>query len=769
MTPAARQRAELTDRLAGLLARLLPGLGESAARQAVEESAKNIPGCTALLEHLEHHPDALRSGSSQVPLSLVRLAHALAAAGVGGVVLPGCAGCGKVTADLRSWPGTGLACQSCCQDSRRQPCGNCGTTDRVAARGPRGPVCRRCYRNDPARHEECAGCGRTRRVAYRDAEGRPWCTLCYPRPRRRCSKCGETRVTTAFTPSGPVCDRCYTRPPRQCGRCGRVSPIALRARDGTPDLCASCHQGPVGECSQCGRHGLVQGRRDSKPICHRCYTQPPDRCAFCGQLAPITARWEAGAVCRSCYPRIRANPVPCPGCGQPRVLTSLDHTGRAICRACAGRPETYLCRRCGESADGFTRGMCTRCALGERVTEMLSGQAGASLAPIREALCSAANPKSVLTWLSRSNSARMLAEVARHDEPLTHEVIDAFPRSHARSQLRQALVHAGVLPARQELIEDVEAWLGDQLAGAPHQHAQLVRPFARWMVLRRARSRARSRTFTEASASWARQQIRTALDFLAWLDRHGLDLAHAGQADIDAWLTSGSSQRYSVRYFLDWARRHQLAGPVQVPLRMRKNPDQVLPEDQRWQQLQRCLHDPALPHQVRTAGALLLLYGQPISRTVQMEAAQLSHANGSTYLAFGQHPVLLPPALARLIQEQHATATPTAVLGGRGAPTSWLFPGQVPGRHMSVNGLVRQLNDHGIQARTARSAALINLAADLPAAVLADLLGMHINTAVRWAHRAKRDWASYLAARSAGRGSQQEQKCQVTTSGSMML
>lgn len=332
-------------------------------------------------------------------------------------------------------------------------------------------------------------------------------------------------------------------------------------------------------------------------------------------------------------PRLRA--VPC--ADQPRPLRA------AVCQACAGHAETYLCRRCGEPAEDFARGTCTRCALGERVIEVLGEKASGNLAPIRDALCGAGNPKSVLTWLYRSNSARMLADLARHDGSLTHELIDAFPRGQARSQLRQALVHAGVLPARQELIEDVEAWLGNQLVGVPPQ-----------------------------------------------------------------------------------------------------------PEDQRWQKLQRFLHDPVLPHQVRVAGALLLLYGHPISRTVQMEAAQLSHANGNTYLAFGQHPVLLPPVLAQLIEELHATATPTAVLGGRGSPNSWLFPGQAPSRHMSVNGLVRQLNHHGIQARLSRSAALINLAADLPAAVLADLIGMQINTAVRWAHRAKRDWVSYLAARSAG-------------------
>jgi hypothetical protein len=38
-------------------------------------------------------------------------------------------------------------------------------------------------------------------------------------------------------------------------------------------------------------------------------------------------------------------------------------------------------------------------------------------------------------------------------------------------------------------------------------------------------------------------------------------------------------------------------------------------------------------------------------------------------------------------------------------------------------------------------------AADLPAAVLADLLGMHINTAVRWVKHVGRDWADYIAAR----------------------
>ena len=747
MTSAARQRAELTSQITALLAGMPPGVDEVTAFRAMGQAARNIPGYTALLGHLRDHPDALISGSAQVPSSLIRLAHALAAAGVPGVVLPGCAGCGKVTADLRSWPGAGLACQSCYQDARRQPCANCGTTSRVAARDPAGPVCGRCYQRDPARHEECTQCHQPRRVAYRDADGRPWCAPCYPRPRKHCTSCGQEGRITAITADGPVCERCYRRPPRRCGRCGQIRQIQVRAREGGPDLCSACYRGPVDQCSQCGQLRPRKGHRDGEPICDSCYKPPPDRCEFCGQLAPITARWESGPVCISCYPKVRAAPVPCPSCGKARVLTNLDQAGHAICGPCAGQPGGYLCGRCGGSADCLVRGLCSRCALDVRVSEVLGEHDTGRLAAIGQALRAADNPKSVLTWLSRSSSARLLAYLARHHGLLTHELIDTCPRSQARSQIRQALVHAGILPPREERIEDVEAWLADQLRDAPRHHAQLIGQFGRWTVLRRARSRVRSRTFTEASGSWARQQIRVALGLLVWLDQRGTALADLTQPDIDDWLTSGPSQRYTIRYFLHWASGRQLAQPLTVPLRQIRNPDKVLPEAQRWDQLQRCLRDESLPLRVRVAGGLLLLYGHPVSRTVEMKTTQISHRDGNTYLTFDQHPVLLPPAMARLITELGLTATPAAVLGGRGKQTTWLFPGQVPGRNLAVNGLVRQLGDHGIQARTSRSAALVDLATDLPAPVLADLLGMHVNTAVRWVRHAKRDWASYLAAR----------------------
>jgi hypothetical protein len=61
--------------------------------------------------------------------------------------------------------------------------------------------------------------------------------------------------------------------------------------------------------------------------------------------------------------------------------------------------------------------------------------------------------------------------------------------------------------------------------------------------------------------------------------------------------------------------------------------------------------------------------------------------------------------------------------------------------------LTRRLRQHGIEPRQARNSALAAWASDLPPAVLASLLGAHIQTAVNWASRIRRDRTSYIAER----------------------
>jgi hypothetical protein len=88
------------------------------------------------------------------------------------------------------------------------------------------------------------------------------------------------------------------------------------------------------------------------------------------------------------------------------------------------------------------------------------------------------------------------------------------------------------------------------------------------------------------------------------------------------------------------------------------------------------------------------------------------------------------------------------ISSGPDAPR-WLFPGRVPGQMLDLHSLNNQLNRHGISTRPACIGALAALASDLPAAVLADFLGIHVNTAVRWVTCARQDWTVYLAARDA--------------------
>jgi hypothetical protein len=153
-----------------------------------------------------------------------------------------------------------------------------------------------------------------------------------------------------------------------------------------------------------------------------------------------------------------------------------------------------------------------------------------------------------------------------------------------------------------------------------------------------------------------------------------------------------------------------------------------------------------MPVDVRAAGAIVTLFGLPLSKIVQLTAEQLAERGDDIYLTMDKQPVLMPPRLADLLHSA-ARASSRSALGRCLPGTKWLFPGFSPGRHQGANTLGRRLREHGIRSRSTRNAAIITLASDLPAPILADLLGLHVTTAERWVGYARRDWTAYLAAR----------------------
>jgi hypothetical protein len=195
----------------------------------------------------------------------------------------------------------------------------------------------------------------------------------------------------------------------------------------------------------------------------------------------------------------------------------------------------------------------------------------------------------------------------------------------------------------------------------------------------------------------------------------------------------------------------------------RQDPEQILDDTQRWALLRRCLTDETMPLDTRAAAALVLLFGLPLSRIRHLTVDQLELGGTRSFLATGRHPLLLPLRLVDLLQRLADTPPTRASLANANAQARqrWLFPGITPGRPTSRSGLQLKLCAYRVDARPARNGALISLAADLPAPVLADVLGLHTSTAVYWATLAKRDWSNYLAARIANASSEDsEGACQ---------
>ncbi len=419
-----------------------------------------------------------------------------------------------------------------------------------------------------------------------------------------------------------------------------------------------------------------------------------------------------------------------------------------VCLTCSGEPEPQTRRR-RYSNEREYRVARARRLVPERLHALLADSVGTmpeQLTPLATALAAAPNPTSALDWLTRCSGGRLLADLARraHHEPVSHALLDSYPQTYDLHHLRGMLVRAGVLPERLEYLERLEPWLDQTLSGCPKAHARVVRPFAQWHLLRRARARAARQGFTSHAARWARTHVLIALEFLAWLDERGTSLADARQADIDDWLHDAAQTRYLVRAFLAWTRARRLTSDLQVPTLPHSEPDTFLDEASRWQLLERCLNDGQMPLDVRTAGGLLLLYGQMISRLTRLTSGDIHHNQAETYLRLDNVPVLIPGKLATVVRAQQDAATRRR---NSADPDRPLFPGRAPGARASNEVLTRRLRQHGIEPRHSRNRALADWASELPAPVLADLLGIHITTAARWAQRTRHDWTSFIAAR----------------------
>ena len=283
---------------------------------AVEAVAPAGQALRQLAAALAAGPDALSRGAPPVA---GRLAAELIARGSAALTIPACAACGRTGLPLFRGDGGGGVCKRC-----------------------------RAWQLAAA----CASCGKVKPAAGRDSTGQRLCEVCRRRddPGRR----------------------------RECGACGRLAPVAVRARDGRPDICVNCYRLPEATCSSCRRRRPCTFAATSQPVCPSCTPRATAACARCGQDRPPQARWPEGPVCDPCYTAALRHRGSCAACGQLRRLVAPPGPAADTCADCAEIPVTCACGDCGIEDKLYEKGRCARCSLRRRAAQLLSPAPGSS-------------------------------------------------------------------------------------------------------------------------------------------------------------------------------------------------------------------------------------------------------------------------------------------------------------------------------------------------------------------------------------------------------
>jgi len=780
-----------------VIVRLVAGIEHGLALERIEEVVTAAAGGRAtrrrLAQSLKDSPQVLRTGRPPAILAAGKLLLALRKAGATGVSAPRCGGCMRELRYVRSQRGGDWGCSPCLE--RLCTCAGCGAQRRAVTLDRRGGHrCQNCPDNDGDPVEELAqvvtaldpGLSReTVAAALRHATTRPagqrrlaWaivdrpdlltgagadapapavlrfidglvaagavtvvrpacprctgvkalpklldgqrvCRNCFARSAAvPCSRCGAVREPATRDAGGsPLCPNCLISDPvnlEECAGCGRRSPVATRLADGP--RCASCRPRQILACGICGRTARCEvSRATGQPWCDRCQ-QWWARCAGCATVAPVRGGTRQEPLCARCL-----NPDPgfwgrCPACEKTWQLSP--------------RP-------------------CQRCILGQKTADLLGDQNGVirpDLALLHQVLSSVERPDTALAWTSRPRVCELLTELGGDHRRLTHEVLDELPAGKTIAHLRSVLVAVGTLPARDERLVKLERWITAAIqAREDPGERRILQGYAIWHHLRRLRQRLAETHATHLQVLNVRCHVSAATSFLDWLAAGDITLASCTQPDLDRW-ASGEEVTYrdETAHFVRWSVSHRHASHLTFGAVRWDGPRGPHDSEKRWDDARRLLHDNTLTTSDRVAGLLLLLYAQRIASISRLTAGHVRDDGDRVQIILGTAPVVLPEPLDGLVRELVATRHGHAAIGRPGT-TPWLFPGGRPGQPIGDDRLGIRLQNIGLHPRQARSTALFTLAAEIPAAILARMLGIHIQVAVQWQRASAGDWMTYAA------------------------
>jgi len=142
-------------------------------------------------------------------------------------------------------------------------------------------------------------------------------------------------------------------------------------------------------------------------------------------------------------------------------------------------------------------------------------------------------------------------------------------------------------------------------------------------------------------------------------------------------------------------------------------------------------------------GALAVIYAQRLSNIAKLTKSDVIERDGEVFVQFGKDHVLMPEPLGTFLRDLPWRRQ--IGISGKLHAAEWLFPGRQAGRHQHPDYLRVRLGALGIDCRAQRRAALLQLATEVPASVLADMLKLAPSTASKWVEWAGGNWSNYVA------------------------
>lgn len=506
-----------------------------------------------------------------------------------------------------------------------------------------------------------------------------------------------------------------------------------------------------------------QTRKQGRPR----VTNGRHQCSRCKRMAnQHRVSWPGEKLCNSCHYTAMQTRGDCPLCENSGILPGRDHlTGRPVCPTCAGIPTTISCRRCDAQGAVYRLGICVRCALREDLTALMIDHADdrPTMTRLVDILCDVDRPASIMTWKRSTRVHLLLAGLADGRIPLTHDGLDGAGTYQQTRHLRSILEHHLLLPPRDEPLIRFEHWLAEKVGAIEDPAVRApIEQFATWHHLRRLRAVSRPGRSSDAGIRNARQDVTEAIKFLTWLHAvHQRTAANCRQQDVDEWLASGASTRTKIRTFLTWARRTRLTR-TGAPSNRQPLPASALTHEERLSWIKELLTGDSSTLAHRVAGILVLLYAQPLTKIAALTtSAVVTDDDGETRILLGEEAIPLPKPFAIMMNE-HLAARPNMRTVGAGGPANpWLFPSQNPGHHLAPQRVMSRLRQLGINVRASKNTALQSLVAEVPAPLVAQMLGYSHPTTQLHAALAATTWARYVASDKAISASQPDAEGQV--------